>query len=169
MPDQGSKTAIYNKLWFWYGIALFVVLLDQATKYWAFISFDEYQRVNVLPVFDFTLVYNKGAAWSFLANAGGWQRWFFVLISTVVSIVLLIWISRLKPEKKWLLIALSLVLGGALGNLIDRIYLGKVIDFLLFYYNDNYFPAFNIADSAITVGAGFMLLDMFFGENNSEH
>ena len=149
--------------WSWYILALVIVVLDQLSKYWVQISFFEGERVNLLPILDFTLVYNKGAAWSFLSDAGGWQRWLFTAISSVVSIVLVVWIHRLVAVQKLLLIALTLILAGAVGNLIDRVLLGKVVDFVLFYYDGHYFPAFNIADSAITIGAIFMLADVFWG------
>ena len=145
----------------WYAIAIIIVVLDQLTKLWVQAEFDIWQRVNVLPVFDLTLVYNKGAAWSFLSDAGGWQRWFLTGISAVASLVLIVWIHRLLSTQKLLLVALTFILGGAVGNLIDRAIAGQVVDFLLFYYNDSYFPAFNLADSAITLGAFLMIVDMF--------
>ena len=132
------------------------------------LSFFEGERVNLLPILDFTLVYNKGAAWSFLSDAGGWQRWLFTAISSVVSIVLVIWIHRLVAIQKILLIALTFILAGAVGNLIDRIMLGKVVDFVLFYYDGHYFPAFNVADSAITLGAIMMLIDIFWGPSEAD-
>lgn len=145
----------------WYVIAIVIVVLDQITKLWVQAEFDVWQRVNVLPVFDLTLVYNKGAAWSFLSDAGGWQRWLLTGISLVASIVLVVWMHRLEKSQKLLLAALTFILGGAVGNLIDRAMVGQVVDFLLFYYNDSYFPAFNLADSAITLGAFLMILDLF--------
>ena len=156
------STYIGSRISHYYLLAIVIIVLDQITKYWVQGSFFEGQRLQLLPFFDFTLVYNKGAAWSFLSNAGGWQRWFFTAISSVVSIILIIWISRLESTQKCLLLALSCILGGAIGNLIDRVLLGKVVDFLLFYYDGSYFPAFNVADAAITIGAIFMLLDMYF-------
>ena len=122
----------------------------------------ESERLNVLPVFDLILVYNEGAAWSILSDAGGWQRWFLSAISAIVSIVLVVWIHRLRDQQVLLLAALTLILAGALGNLVDRVQLGKVVDFILVYYQDWYFPAFNVADSLITVGAILMIADMFF-------
>lgn len=154
--------------WSWYTLAIVIIVLDQLTKYWVQLSFFEGERVNLLPILDFTLVYNKGAAWSFLSDAGGWQRWLFTAISSVVSIVLVIWIHRLVAIQKILLIALTLILAGAVGNLIDRIILGKVVDFVLFYYDGHYFPAFNVADSAITLGAIMMLIDVFWGPSEAD-
>ncbi len=163
------------KPWPWLGLALLVVILDQLTKQLIAANFAYGERLNLLPVFDLTLVYNYGAAWSFLSDAGGWQRWMFTGISLVVSIVLVVWIWRATkdaalggPRQSILLLALSLILGGAVGNLIDRMIYGYVIDFLLVYYDDHHFPVFNVADSAITVGAGFMLLDAFFGASSKQ-
>ena len=118
--------------WSWYALAIVIIVLDQLSKYWVQLSFFEGERVNLLPILDFTLVYNKGAAWSFLSDAGGWQRWLFTAISSVVSIVLVIWIHRLVAIQKILLIALTLILAGAVGNLIDRIMLGKVVTLFCF-------------------------------------
>ena len=154
--------------WAWYALAVVIIALDQLSKYWVQMSFFEFERINLLPILDFTLVYNKGAAWSFLSDAGGWQRWLFTAISSVVSIVLVVWIHRLVAVQKLLLIALTLILAGAVGNLIDRVLLGKVVDFVLFYYDGHYFPAFNIADSAITIGAIFMLADVFWGPSEAD-
>ena len=163
-----SHTTNHSLRWAWYALAAVIIVLDQLSKYWVQISFFEYERINLLPILDFTLVYNKGAAWSFFSEAGGWQRWLFTAISAVVSVVLVIWIHRLVAVQKLLLIALTLILAGAVGNLIDRVLLGKVVDFVLFYYDGHYFPAFNVADSAITVGAIFMLADVFWGPSEAD-
>jgi signal peptidase II len=120
----------------------------------------------VLPILDFTLRYNPGAAFSFLADQSGWQRYFLTGLASVVSIVLAVWIYRLKPSERILGVGLALVLGGALGNLYDRVVLGHVVDFISFHWNDWYFPAFNIADSAISVGAVLLIIDSFFGTEN---
>jgi len=164
MPNR-EKTLLSKKS-FWLGLAALIILLDQLSKLAILQSFAYGERLNVLPVFDLTLVYNYGAAWSFLSDAGGWQRWFFTIISSVVSVVLLVWVIMLCKETKatkslqvYLLFALSFILGGAIGNLIDRVAYGYVVDFLLVYYRDSHFPVFNLADSAITLGAGFMILD----------
>jgi signal peptidase II len=116
--------------------------------------------VYLLPVLDFTLLYNKGAAFSFLADQSGWQRWFFTAVSVGVSVMLIVWIKRLPRGAVWLPIALALILGGAIGNLIDRVIYGHVVDFISVHWNNRYFPAFNIADSAITLGAIMMVLDV---------
>ncbi|MEW8383194.1 MAG: signal peptidase II [Candidatus Thiodiazotropha taylori] len=118
-----------------------------------------YEPVYVLPIFDLTLLYNKGAAFSFLSDQGGWQRWFFTVLAIVVTTVLTVWLWRLKQQEKWVAVSLSLIIGGAIGNVIDRILFGHVIDFLHFHYQQHYWPAFNIADSAITLGVGIMLYD----------
>jgi len=142
-------------------MALIVVLLDQLTKLWVLNSFETFEIVTVLPVFNLTLVFNEGAAFSFLADAGGWQRYIFVSISAVMSIVFVIWLSRVKSHERWLATGLAFLLGGAVGNLIDRVWLGKVIDFLQWHWHDAYFPAFNLADAAITLGVILLLIDSF--------
>jgi len=142
-------------------LALVVVLLDQLTKLWVLNSFETFEIVTVLPVFNLTLVFNEGAAFSFLADAGGWQRYIFVSISAVMSIVFVIWLSRVKSHERWLATGLAFLLGGAVGNLIDRVWLGKVIDFLQWHWHDAYFPAFNLADAAITLGVILLLIDSF--------
>jgi signal peptidase II len=145
--------------WLW--LSLGVIALDQATKFLATRFLELYERVEVLPVLDFTLLHNTGAAFSLLAGASGWQRWFFIGLAGVVSILLLVWIWRTPRGEKLLPLALSLVLGGALGNVIDRIAHGYVVDFVHVHWGASYFPAFNIADSAITIGAGLLILDAF--------
>ena len=156
--------------WRWYLLALAILLLDQLSKHWMQAHFFEYERLTVLPMFDLTLVYNTGAAWSFLSDAGGWQRWLFATISFVVSAVLVVWIYRLPVAQKLLACSLTCILGGAVGNLVDRVLLGKVVDFFSVYYSGWYFPAFNVADSAITIGAVLMLVDIFSsGQRELQH
>lgn len=116
--------------------------------------------IQVLPIFKLTVLHNSGAAFSFLNDAGGWQRWFLVVVSSSVSIFIAIWLIRVYREQKLLAYALACILGGAIGNLIDRAVQGYVVDFFVFYYDVHYFPAFNIADSAITFGAMLLILDM---------
>ncbi|WP_304640807.1 signal peptidase II [Pseudomonas sp.] len=148
---------------FWLWLAVLVVALDLLTKWIVDSTLIYYQRIPVIEgLFDITLAYNPGAAFSFLAGAGGWQRWFFIAVAVGVSVMLLVWLARLQREK-WLEAAgLSLILGGALGNLYDRIVHGHVVDFILVHWQDTwYFPAFNVADSAITVGAVLLIVDMF--------
>ncbi|ASP38915.1 signal peptidase II [Bacterioplanes sanyensis] len=144
----------------WWWLAALVLGLDLLTKQVAEYVLEYAQPVYVLPVLDFTLLYNKGAAFSFLANESGWQRWFFTAIAVGVSVMLINWLRTLPREQQWLPIALTLILGGALGNLFDRVVFGHVIDFISVHWNDAYFPAFNLADSAITVGAVMMAIDV---------
>lgn len=152
-----SKTAIK---WVW--LTVIIIILDQLSKVWISQSLDLRQSINLIAGLDLTLVHNTGAAFSFLSNAGGWQRWFFIVLSSSVSIALLIWIYQLPVRRRWLASALALVLGGALGNLWDRIVYGYVIDFIDVYYQDWHWPAFNIADSAITIGAVMLVIDAFW-------
>ncbi len=150
----------------WYGLAVLIILVDQVTKAVAVSLLDYGQPVVLTSFFNFTLAHNFGAAFSFLHDAGGWQRWFFSAIALLVSAVLLIWIYRLGPQKRWEAAALALVLGGALGNLYDRATLGYVVDFIVVHYQEHYWPAFNIADSAICVGAAMLVIDMFRGQKS---
>ena len=147
----------------WYLLALVVIILDQITKAWAVADLQLYQRVEVTSFLNLTLAYNPGAAFSFLADAGGWQRWFFTALSAGVSVALVIWLSKLTRAERLLAIALGLVLGGAVGNLYDRIVLGQVVDFLDFHWQGSHFPAFNIADSAISIGAVLLVWETLFG------
>ena len=142
----------------WLLLAAVLIVLDQISKWYFELNFQFAERLNILPFFDFILVYNTGAAFSFLADHGGWQRWFFVALSIIASIVIVILLRR-NSTKTLFCLSLSLILAGAIGNLIDRLLLGHVIDFLLFYWGDNYFPAFNLADCCITVGAALLILD----------
>jgi signal peptidase II len=144
--------------WLW--LALVVVLLDQASKLWVLASFADYEVLPVLPFFNLVLVYNEGAAFSFLADAGGWQRWFFIGLALGISVLLYRWLLQLRPDEPITAAALVLILGGAWGNLIDRVLYGKVVDFLDVYYQQWHWPAFNLADSAITLGVILMLLAM---------
>lgn len=153
-----AQTGRSPMIWLW--LAVLAVILDQVTKVAAEQLLTFAQPVYLLPVLDFTLLYNKGAAFSFLADQPGWQRWFFTAVSTGVSIMLIVWIKRLPRGAVWLPIALALILGGAIGNLIDRVIYGHVVDFISVHWNNRYFPAFNIADSAITLGAIMMVLDV---------
>lgn len=143
----------------WLLIAVVVVALDLWTKSLATQMLQYGRPVEILPVLDFTLLHNRGAAFSFLSSAGGWQRWVFTIIALAVSIVLVVWTLQLKPHERWLSVTLPLILGGALGNLYDRLTLGYVVDFVHFHWQGRYFPAFNIADAAITVGAIMMIID----------
>jgi signal peptidase II len=145
----------------WLNLSALVIVLDQLTK-WLMSSWLElYDTVAVVPYFNLTLAHNYGAAFSFLASAGGWQRWFFTLLAIVVSVVLTIWMKRLKANARLEAISLALILGGAIGNVIDRVLHGYVIDFLDVYVGTYHWPAFNIADSAICVGAVLLIFDSF--------
>ena len=148
---------------FWLWLSVLVIVLDLASKWLAESRLSLYQQVPVIDgLFSFTLAYNPGAAFSFLSDAGGWQRWFFIVIAVGVSLMLLVWLARLSRNKLLEPIALALILGGALGNLYDRIVHGHVVDFIMVHWQQSwYFPAFNIADSAITVGAMLLIADMF--------
>jgi len=144
--------------WFLF-VSLLVVSLDQLSKAWVVRHFHEYQVVEVWPVFNLTLAYNRGAAFSFLASAGGWQQYFFIGLALVISIALIVWLLRLESQRRFEAWGLSLILGGAIGNLIDRLVQGKVVDFLQWHWQQYYFPSFNLADSAITLGVVLMLLE----------
>jgi signal peptidase II len=145
--------------WLW--LSSLVVVLDQVTKQIAENSLLLHKPLAVFPGFNWTLMYNKGAAFSFLSQAGGWQRWFFIILSSVISIALIAWLRQLKKDQQVLSAGIAFILGGAIGNVIDRGLYGHVIDFIQVYYKDFYWPAFNLADSAITLGAGLLILDMF--------
>ena len=140
---------------------MIAVALDQATKLTIVATMRLYESIPVISFFNLTYVHNEGAAFSFLSDAGGWQRWFFAGLATIISIIIAIWLARLKKHEILLAMSLALILGGAIGNLIDRLAYGYVIDFLDFYYKTWHFPAFNVADSAITIGVGLMLLESF--------
>ena len=143
--------------WLW--LSLILVICDQVSKY-AMTKWLVYaQPENLFSGLNLTLVHNTGAAFSFLSEAGGWQRWFFIVLTSGVSIALIYWLSTLHRQRRWLAVALAMVLGGALGNLWDRISLGYVIDFIDVYYGQWHWPAFNIADSAICVGAVMLIID----------
>lgn len=158
-PAAAVVQRTHPAAWLWLSLA--VVGLDQATKFLVTRFFDLYERVEVLPVLDFTLLHNTGAAFSMLADASGWQRPFFIGLGLAMSALLLVWIWRSPRGDKLLPLALALILGGAIGNVIDRVIHGYVVDFIHVHWGAAYFPAFNIADSAITVGAVLMILDAF--------
>jgi len=155
------NTASPQLRWLW--ISLLVIILDQAAKQIAEAQLTPHQAVNLFPYFDWYLTYNTGAAFSFLANAGGWQRWLFTVIAIVISIVIVQWVRKLPSEDTLTAASLCLILGGAIGNLIDRVYLGHVIDYIQVWLGSYPFPAFNIADASISVGAALLILSSFTG------
>jgi signal peptidase II len=155
-----AETVAEPSGWRWLPLTLAVILLDQAVKAWMVHNLTLYEPVHLLPVLDFTLMYNTGAAFSFLSEASGWQRWVFVALALGVGVAIIAWLRRLKARSQGLLAcSLALILGGAIGNVIDRLRIGHVVDFIHAHWNGAYFPAFNIADSAITIGAVLLLLD----------
>ena len=146
--------------WRWLPLAAAIIVADQLLKAWMVQHFAPLERVQLLRVLDIILTYNTGAAFSFLSDASGWQRWLFVLLALGVSAVLIVWMRRLRAAVHGLLAGgLALIVGGALGNMIDRLTLGRVVDFIHVHWRQAYFPAFNLADSAITVGAVVLLID----------
>jgi signal peptidase II len=142
--------------WLW--LSVLVVILDQITKWMASAWLEPHVPVPVWSWFNLTLAHNTGAAFSFLSDASGWQRWFFMALTIVVSVFIVTWLKRLHASESWTAAGLTLILGGATGNLIDRIAYGHVIDFIQWYYDGWYWPTFNVADSAITVGAAILVL-----------
>jgi signal peptidase II len=164
MLPSGAYSSV---LVFWYALAVVILLLDQLTKGWVVSEFYLGQREIITSFFNLVHVRNYGAAFSFLSDAGGWQRWFFAILSTLVSVVIVVWIGRLEREKWLESLALALILGGALGNLYDRLMLGYVVDFLDFHWSGRHFPAFNVADTGISIGAGLLILDMFVSDQGS--
>jgi signal peptidase II len=151
----------------WLLLSALVVLADQITKSYIATHYGEFEFTRVLPILDITLMHNVGAAFSFLATASGWQRWLFIGLAVAVSIGIVAWLWRMPRSHRLLAAGLALVLGGAVGNVIDRIRLGYVVDFIHFHWDRAYFPAFNVADSAITVGAACLLLDTLFEPRRS--
>lgn len=150
--------------WAGFVLALLVIALDQYTKMWASNELVYRVPVEVTAWFDLMLAHNTGAAFSFLASAGGWQRWFLAAVALLVSVFVAVWLTRLEPQQRLLGVSLGLILGGGLGNLVDRVTLGYVVDFISWHYQSWYWPAFNIADSAIFCGAILLLWDSFFSE-----
>jgi signal peptidase II len=146
--------------WRWLPVTVAVIGLDQFTKLLVVHHVKLYSSIHVLPVLDISLRYNRGAAFSFLEGASGWQRWFFTVLALVVGAAILIWMRRLKGATQWLLsLSLAFILAGALGNMIDRLRIGHVIDFIVAHWGHAEFPAFNVADSSITIGAALLILD----------
>jgi len=166
MPKMLTFFANTGLRWLW--LTLLFLVADQITKHWVAGSFDYRETLAVLPFFNLTYVHNTGAAFSFLADQGGWQRWFFTAIATIASIVFIVWMAKTPRSQKLLSIAFALMLSGALGNLIDRALFGYVIDFLDFHWAGYHFAAFNVADSVIFIGAALMILDSFTQTSTDE-
>jgi signal peptidase II len=159
-PAPRKKFAPYP--WTWLGVSALVILLDWITKQRVSEALELYRPQEVLSWLNITLAHNYGAAFSFLSDAGGWQRGFFIVLTSLVSVVLLVWLLRL-PREEWRTgLGLALVLGGAIGNLVDRVQLGYVVDFIDVHFGGWHYPAFNVADSAITCGVILLLLDAVF-------
>lgn len=165
--------------WLW--VTILVVFFDQLTKWMAEANLELGEIIpTIIPNFNWSLAYNTGAAFGMLSDAGGWQRWFFAILAIVISILIVIWIRKLKDDETWTAVALALVLGGALGNLIDRVLHGKVIDFIDFYLDwdvfflskwadgFSHFATFNVADMAITLGAAVLVIMSLFHKEEDE-
>lgn len=150
----------------WLGLAFAIIVVDHLTKWWVSATLDYQESIPVLPFFSLVLVHNTGAAFSFLADAGGWQRWFFITVGIVATVVIVHLLKRHAHERR-LAFSLALVLGGALGNVIDRVVLGYVVDFLYFHYRGFAWPAFNVADMAISVGAAMLVWDSLRGSKDA--
>jgi signal peptidase II len=153
VAEAGTGSLIY--LW----LSVVVIALDQLTKTIIERSLSLYESIHILPVLDITRLHNTGAAFSFLADESGWQRWLFTGLGIAVGVILVWWLRRIERTSRVLASSVALIIGGDLGNIIDRLRLGHVIDFVHAHWADHYFPAFNVADSAITVGAALLLLD----------
>ncbi|KUJ79657.1 lipoprotein signal peptidase [Microbulbifer flavimaris] len=155
--------SLFGHPWRWYWLALAVIVLDIVTKVWAVERFMYGPELQIIPgLLQFTYAENYGAAFSFLADAGGWQRWFFGAVALGFSAMVIVWLWRLPAIKRWEPLALALILGGAIGNLWDRIVLGYVRDFISVYYGSWHFPVFNVADMAISVGATMLVIELLF-------
>lgn len=175
---RGSNSSAKNQaktgIWLWLGLAALWLVLDQFTKYLIVANYELHQSTTVTGFFNVVRVHNYGAAFSFLANAGGWQRWFFMGIGIGAG-VFIVWMLRKHPGQKLFSFALACILGGAIGNVIDRVWHGYVVDMLDFHwrflsplFHGGHFPAFNIADVAISIGAACIILDEFLRVRKSK-
>lgn len=168
-PGESARPARVDGGWGWtsrwLGFGLLIAALDRVTKAIAEARLELHTPVEVINGLNFVLTYNRGAAFSLLSEAGGWQRWLFAAIAVLVSVFLVQWLHGLPRTLRWMPTALSLVLGGALGNLYDRLVYGKVVDFVDVYYQGWHWPAFNLADSAICIGAGMLIVAIFRGDD----
>lgn len=168
MHERRTAGSVSERRWFgldagasnWLWLSMLVIALDQWTKRLIVVRFEEFERLPLLPVLEFMRLHNEGAAFSFLDDAGGWQRWLFIGLGIGVSVLILLWLRQLPRRGQPIMAAgLALVLGGALGNVIDRVFHGYVIDFIRVFYGAWDFPAFNVADTAITIGAALLILE----------
>lgn len=169
LTEANKSSATNARFVTWVFVAVIVVLADQLTK-WAIVEWVPlYDKIPLNSFINLTHQKNPGAAFSFLADAGGWQRWFFVALSSIVSVVIIVWLWRIRNDGLTVLAAgLALVLGGAIGNLIDRILLGHVTDFIQVWFGSWAFPSFNVADAGISVGAALLILDALFFSGREE-
>ncbi len=167
MPEAGNQRQPLAVFIGWLILAVLIVVADAVTKHWASSSFVQGQFEAVFPWLNWTLAHNYGAAFSFLNDQPGWQRWFFSILAAGVSLVIIVWLFRLPAGQRVTAAGLAMILGGAVGNLIDRLRLGYVVDFIDVHYAGYHWPAFNIADSAITVGVILLLIDGFFLQSGS--
>lgn len=149
-------------------LAVLLIVLDHVAKYWANTALIIGEPLAVLPHLNFTLVYNEGAAFSFLADMGGWQRWFFAVLALVVSVGLVYWLKKLPHRWSIEVVSINLILSGAVGNVIDRILFGKVTDFIDFYIGSWHYATFNIADICISIGAVLLIYSEFFVKSNKQ-
>ncbi len=169
MLDLLKKIHFTKQLAAWFLMSLIVFTLDWWSKLWISTNLEYHVPFVFTSFFNFTLTYNPGAAFSFLSDAGGWQRWFFTIVASFLSVVIVVWMATLSVKKWRELLALSFILGGAVGNLYDRVSFGHVIDFIVVHYQGYYFPAFNLADSAIFFGACVWLLESFLSDKAKTH
>lgn len=158
----------FTKSYYWIFVAILIFALDRITKVLVLQHLQFEQPVNILPVFNLFFTFNSGSAFGFLNNAGGWQEWLFILIAIVVSTFLIIWQFSISIKNIWLKISLALILGGTLGNTYDRFVYHNVIDFLNFYFRQWHYPTFNLADSAICVGAAMLVIDIIRNERKQK-
>lgn len=174
MQEDSKKSAPLAKpkpdtsiAWLW--LSLIVIAADQLTKWLIVQNFDVYDSIRINEFLNIARHHNTGAAFSFLSDQGGWQRWLFVGLASVVSVAIVIWLRKLpRRGYRWLAFALALILGGAIGNVMDRVHFHYVIDFIQVHWKDAYFPTFNVADIAISIGAFVLILDSFFGSGKQQ-
>lgn len=167
-PDNVAQNSKTNaSAWLW--LSLVIIVLDQISKYAIVQRFELYDSIRINAVLNITRLHNYGAAFSFLGDQDGWQRWLFVGLAVVVCVAILVWLRKLPAKgQTWLAVALALVLGGAIGNVIDRVNYQYVVDFIQVHWEDAYFPTFNVADIAISIGAFLLIVDSIFAKDNTE-